>query len=45
MSYDKYCAAVAKNMESVLENHGLRLTPNCVTNLIFGYHPDMNVTG
>ena len=45
MSYDKYCAAIVNNTESALEKRGLKLTPNCVNNLIFGYHPEINVTG
>ena len=32
-------------MESALEKRGLRLTPNNVTHIIFGYHPEINVTG
>ena len=43
MYYDKYCMAVVTNVESVLENFGLRLPLKCVTPLRCGYYPDMDV--
>ena len=45
MSSDKYCTSAVNNVESVLENYGLRLTPKCFTPLSCGYRPEMNVTG
>ena len=45
MSFDKYCVVLANNVQPVLEKRVLRLPTNCVTSLIFGYHPDMDLTG
>ena len=45
MFSDEYCLAAATNVESALEKHGLRLPSKCVTPLICGYRPEMDVTG
>ena len=45
MSSDSYCAALVKNVESVLEKKGLRLPNKCVTPLKHGYRPEYDCTG
>ena len=45
ISSDKYCTSAVTNVESVLENCGLRLLPKCVTPTSCGYRPEMDVTG
>ena len=32
-------------MESVLEKHGLRFLPKCITPISCGYRPEIDVTG
>ena len=43
MSSDRYCTAAVTNVESVLEKRGLRLPQKCVTLLICGYRPGIDV--
>ena len=45
MSSDKYCAAMIKNVESILMKKGLRLQSKCVTPLKHGYKPELDCTG
>lgn len=45
ISSDKYCAAMVKNVEDVLEKKGLRLPSKCVTPLRSGYKPELDCTG
>ena len=45
MYSDKYCTAAVTDVECVLENHGLRFPPKCVTPLSCGYVPYMDVLG
>ena len=45
MSSNKYCTAAVTNVESVLENCGVGLFPNCVTPLSSGYHTYMDMKG
>ena len=45
MSSDDYYTAEVTNVEYVLENHGLRFPPKCVTPLRCGYCPEVYVTG
>ena len=45
MSSDKYCAAMIKNVEDVLEKKGLRLPSKCITPLRSGYKPELDCTG
>ena len=44
MSSDSYCAALVKNVESILEKKGLRLPSKCNTPLQFGYRPELDTT-
>ena len=44
MSLDKYCNALVKNVESILERKGLRLPSKCVLSLSNGYKPEMDCT-
>ena len=44
MSSDSYCAALVKNVESVLDKKGLRLPARCVTPLKCGYRPELDCT-
>ena len=44
MSSDKYCIAVVKNIEDILQKKGLRLPSKCVTPLSNGYKPEMDCT-
>ena len=44
ISSDPYCAALAKQIESVLGKKGLRLLSRCVTPLKNGYEPELDVT-
>ena len=44
MSSDSYCAALVKNVESILEKKGLRLPSKCNTPLQFGYRPELDAT-
>jgi hypothetical protein len=45
MSSDKYCAAMVKNVEDVLQKKGLRLPSKCTTPLQSGYKPELDCTG
>ena len=45
LSYKNYCTEAGTNVESVLEKHGLRLPPKCVTLRICGYCPQMDFNG
>ena len=45
ISSDKYCTSAVTNVESVLENCGLRLPPKCVTPISCGYCLEMDLTG
>ena len=45
MSSENNCTAAVTNVESILENCGLRLPPECVTPLRCGYRPETDVTG
>ena len=44
MSSDAYCAALVKNVESVLQKKGLRLPGKCITPLKHGYRPELDCT-
>ena len=43
MYSEKYCTAEVTNVESALENSGLRFPERCVNPLICGYLPDIYV--
>ena len=45
MLYDRYCAAVVKNVEDTLSKKGLRLPTKCNLPTKHGYRPDMDCTG
>ena len=45
MSSGKYCNAAVTNVESVLEERGLRIPSKCVTPMSCGYRPYIDVTG
>ena len=45
ISSEKYCTSLATNVESILEESGLRFPPKCATPIRCGYFPDMDVTG
>ena len=44
MSYEKYCTTAVTNVNSFLENHGLRFLPKCVTPMSCGYCSEMGIT-
>ena len=44
MSSDKYCDALVKNVEDVLQRRGLRLPSKCITPLQSGYKPEVDCT-
>ena len=44
MSSNKYCEALVKNIEDVLQKKGLRLPSNCKSPLSHGYKPEMDCT-
>ena len=44
MSSEKYCAALLKNAESILEKRGLRLPTKVPTPMRHGYKPELDVT-
>jgi len=44
MSSDKYCNALVKNVEDILEKKGLKLPSKCVTPLSNGYKPEFDCT-
>ena len=45
MSSDKYCDAMVKNVQDVLQKKGLRLPSKCITPLRSGYKPELDCTG
>ena len=44
MLSDKYCAALVRTVEIVLEKKGLRLAPKCYTPFQTSYRPEMDIT-
>ena len=45
MNSNKYCVFAVTNMESVLKNHGLSLSPKYVTPIICSHCIEIDVTG
>ena len=45
MSFDKYCAAMVKNVEEILAKKGLRLPTKCNLTTKHGYRPEIDCTG
>jgi hypothetical protein len=45
MLSDKYCSAMVKNVEHILQKKGLRLQSECPAPLSHGYKPELDCTG